>query len=118
MLRLIILLVCVRHLMLLGPRKLVDGCRGPIMTAVSIVDHHQLSIASSTVSWKRLASASRSAVLYHVCHQRSVLAKMCDLHTQLLRVGFCRSRWPTCSALGVSSPYQGKAVVDGGAETD
>lgn len=60
MLRLIILLVCVRHLMLLGPRKLVDGCRGPIMTAVSIVDHHQLSIASSAVSWKRLASASRS----------------------------------------------------------
>ena len=52
-LRLITLLVCVRHLMLLGSRVLVDGCRGPIMTAVSIVDHHQLSIASSKVSWKR-----------------------------------------------------------------
>lgn len=38
----------------------MDGCRGPIMSAVLIVDHHQLSIASSTVSWRRLASASRS----------------------------------------------------------
>lgn len=32
------------------------------------------------------------AVLCHVCHQRSILAKMSALHTQLLRVGFCRSR--------------------------
>lgn len=115
-LRLIILLVCVRHLMLLGPRNAGGWMSWP----------------NNDCSFDSRSSSTEHRVQHIVMEGACQCQPFCitcvisapswprwsPLHTQLLRVGFCRSRWPISSALSVSCPAQGKAVVDGGAETD